>query len=234
MWRASYRDYGSSRSNICNAEPRWLEEELLSVNGVLAHFLEHTDHGRDAQWSSNDLDLLEEGQKSLPPVMEIHHRNLEAMSHCGFAKDRGFPTLLSRGREYLDQAEARLEGAQALLDYIAAKRALALWRQEQPNRQFSAKQTCPERSRKKPANLYYAYEAESGQVRWLFCDGSRVTTASSGSLEFQPPADANRRELRRIKARDYLKAAQNYPKVSVDRPPSLPNADVADAGKDER
>lgn len=234
-WRATYRDYPTSPASICSAEPRWLEEELQSVNSVLAQFLDRTGTPADEPWSSRDLDLLQEGMKSLPPVLRTHERNLQALADCGFADRRGLPILRQRGLEYVADVRERLKGAPALLEYLAAKRSLERWRREQPSREYDAKATCPEqRKRRATPEIYYAYEAETGQVRWLFCNGAQVVTAPSSTLEFRPPVDASRRELRRLKAKDFLQAAREFPNAQIDRPPALPPTDIARGGKDDR
>ena len=39
MSRVEYRDYAAAKANPCDAEPRWLADELTAVNGLLARYL---------------------------------------------------------------------------------------------------------------------------------------------------------------------------------------------------
>lgn len=234
MWRASYRDYTASRQSICSAEPRWLIDELGSVNGVLSRWLGKTDLGLDEVWPKEALDLLEQGAETLPPLIAVHREQLQEVGRCSFANEGAFPDIRRRGLEYVEKAAERIERAPQVKAYIAAKAALEVWRRERPLREIEAGRTCPAKVRVGQARVYYAFESEEGQRRWLFCDGARVTTDVSGALVFQAPPDATRREMRRIKARDYLEAAKAFPLDRMDIPPRLPSIDVAQAsGKDE-
>lgn len=221
IWRASYRDYEAAKQSICSAEPRWLQDEISAVNGVLNRWLERTNHGFDAEWPTADMDLLVKGANTLPAVIEVHEKNLNAMQNCRFGDDRGFPAMIKWGRDYVERARARIQEAPAIREFVVAKTALELWRTERPRREIVAKNRCPDRVRAGSAQIYYAWETEDGQMRYLFCDGARVVT-KAGTLEFEAPTGLSRREKRRVKARNYLQAAQNWPRGSIDIPPDLP------------
>jgi hypothetical protein len=224
MWRASYRDYAGSRISICTAEPRWLQDQLTSVNGVLNRWLEATARAPEETWTHDELSLLEEGARTLPPLVDVHAQNLADVGRCSFAKDRVYPHLRERGAELVAAARARIEQAPRLQAHILAREALALWREERPMREGEARNRCPPKPnpRARPV-VYYAWEAEDGRVSWLFCNGARVITPpGGGEPEFDPPPGMHPRDARRIQPRPHIDAAVDYPPEGVDRPPSVP------------
>lgn len=230
MARASYRDYAGADLSICTAERRWLQDELTSVNGVLARWLDKTSPGPGGVWTRDQIDLLEEGARTLPPLLDIHAAALDALDRCDFSERGAMPDLQQRGRDFVQQARRRIEDAPATLAYIAAKAQLEAWRAERTTRERDARAGCPSRTKVGAARVYYAWEDEDGRQQWLFCDGARVVSAASDALEFRAPAGASRRELRRMKPATYLQAAKRFDRL--DRPPRLPAVDVAEAQKD--
>ncbi len=225
MWRAEYRDYGGS-SEICTAEPRWLIDQLSSVNGVLSRWLAETERGPEERWTRAQLDLLDEGSKTLPPVAEVHAQNLEAVRRCRFARESAWPDLRARGLELAAQVKARAEWAPLLRAYLAEREAHAAWHSGRAARELEARRTCPDRPPKRgPPPLYLATANEAGEVQWLFCDGSRVVApAAGGSPRFEPPAGLSSREARRLQPKGYLEAAFDFPAERIDTPPAPPVA----------
>ncbi len=220
--RANYRDYAAARPGICSAEPRWLQDELSSVNGLLSRWLDRTSAGYDGAWTSDDLELLQQGAETLEPLLEVHARNLEALRACSFSDGRAFPDLLQRGESFIRQARVRMGEASAITGWRIARKALDLWKREQPVREVQAKRRCPDRVVYGRGEIYYAAERVDGQVHWLFCDGARVQSLAEGGTELQLPDGLSRVQRRRIKARKYLEAANDYPTGRIDRPPPLP------------
>ncbi|MGA9525593.1 MAG: hypothetical protein WBV82_29310 [Myxococcaceae bacterium] len=222
MSRANFRDYASALPGICTAEPQWLQDELSSVNGLLARWLDKTSAGYDGAWSSDELKLLQQGAETVGPVLEIHAGNLVALRDCAFGKARAFPELIRRGETYIEQARQRMREADSITAWRISKKAIELWQQEQPTREANAKRGCPDRVVYGKAQIYYAIERDDGQVRWLFCDGAQVRSLAEGGTELQVPDDLTQAQRRRIKARKYLEAASDFPASRIDRPPSLP------------
>lgn len=225
--RATFRDYAAADTSICTAERRWLQDELASVNGVLARWLDRTSAGPEGVWTREQLDLLEQGVQTLPPVLEIHAKALEDLERCDFHDQGAMPDLRQRGREFIQMARRRIEDAPNTLAYVTAKAQLDAWREERTARQRNARSVCPERPKVGTPQLYYGWQDEEGRQQWLFCDGAKVVSRGSEALHFEPPAGASRKELRRVKPRAYLQAAKNYDRL--DRPPRLPATDVAEA-----
>jgi hypothetical protein len=220
--RANYRDYTTARPGICSAEPRWLQGELSSVNGLLSRWLDRTSAGYDGDWSREDLELLQKGSETLKPLLETHAGNLEALKACSFSEGRAFPDLTERGRELIDRARQRMGEAESIAAWRIARKAQALWHREQPSREVLAKRACPDRVVYGKAQVYYALERPEGRVRWMFCDGAQVNSLAEGGTELQLPPGLTRSQRRRMKARRYLQAAKDYPAHRIDRPPGLP------------
>ncbi len=224
IWRASYRDYANSPTSICSAEPRWLQDQLSSVNGIMSRWLDKTSKGYEDTWSSDELSLLEEGSRTLPPLLEVHGRNLEDLARCSFGDERAYPDLRERGLELIVRVRERIDFAPKLQAYITARDVRDLWKRERHLREAQARTGCPARPpRRGPPPIYYAWQTEGGETRWLFCDGARVTELPGGATTFDPPGDLSARERRRLNAKTYLKAAAAYPQTRVDRAPALPD-----------
>ncbi len=222
MSRATFRDYASARPGICSAEPRWLQDELSSVNGLLARWLDRTSAGYDGVWTPDEVKLLQQGAETLAPLLEAHVRNLESLRGCSFGHGTAFPELIRRGERYVEQAQQRMREADSIVAWRIAKKAVELWHREQPLREADARRRCPDRVVHGSAQVYYAVEREDGQVRWLFCDGAKVQSLADGGTELQVPDGLTRAQRRRIQSRKYLSAAKDFPSSRIDRPPSFP------------
>ncbi len=224
IWRAEYRNYADSRTSICTAEPRWLIDQISSVNGVLSRWLDATQRGADERWTRADLSLLEEGSSTLPELADVHARNLQAVGRCRFARERAWPDLRTRGMELTEAVKARAEWTPKLRAYLTERDLHAAWHSERPNREANARRTCPDRPpRRGPPPLYFASANEAGEVRWLFCDGAQVIAAASGGTpQFEPPPGLSARDARRLQPQGYLEAAFDFPEARIDRPPPAP------------
>ncbi|MBX5481654.1 MAG: hypothetical protein IRZ16_07410 [Myxococcaceae bacterium] len=220
--RATYRDFVGAHRNLCDAEQRWLEEELVSVNGLLADWLEHTEGTRDDDWPPAKLELLEEGAHVLPKVLDVHEANLNALKRCSFAESRGFPRLVRSGLEYVSEARQRVASAKDLREWLAYRERLERWRVQQPVRKADAGTLCSPRPKVGAAELYYAFTGEDGVTTFLFCDGAKVIESPSGETKFQKPLGASKRELKRLRLERYLEAAKKLNAQDIDRPPSPP------------
>ena len=91
MGRAEYRDYGGARA-LCEAEPRWLADELSSVNGLLARFLSSTEQAGDPAIAKllNDLAEAEKDHTSLADRLGLKHLTPDAKLEEAEAKKKLF------------------------------------------------------------------------------------------------------------------------------------------------
>lgn len=221
MARAEYRDYAGAKANICDAEPRWLSDELSAVNGLMARFLSSTEQAKDvnAVDHAQHLALLKEAGGSLGKVLDVHEANLRLMQRCGFARSGAFPDLGKRGTELLEQSRTRLtEATQAL----ALEETQRKWLGESPQREQTARQTwCAKTPEIGTTDVYYARQFADGRVEWLFCDGHVLQSATSGGEPtLQSPEGITTRERRRVKPPRYQEAARAYPQEEIDKQPS--------------
>lgn len=218
--RATYRSYADEPARICNAEPRWLMDELTSVNGMLSRFLDSTAPTRpEVPLSIAERRRMSEAAEALPPILDEHAQNLEAMSKCGFAERGGFPVVRKRGMEYVAQIRKLLDDAPALIEYANAVDRLEAWRRELPRSEVDARLGCPPRQGK---TLYFAHEQENGTRIFAFCDGTKVTAQHGKELVWTEPSFLPARERRRWRAAPYLKLVRSYPEEQIVRPPPVP------------
>jgi hypothetical protein len=223
MARAEYRDYTRARAVLCESEPRWLADELSSVNGLLARFLTSTAEATNPQALHHavHLRLLQEATGSLGPVMKIHHQNLAALSECDFQRSGAFPEIARRGTELLERSKARLAESSAALAAAELLKAQQKWLEEAPARKAAARQTwCTPDPKVGNADLYFARQSLNGRTEWFFCDGLMVEEVAGGEPQLITPEWLSRRERRRIQSQRYLDAAKDYPASDIDRQPS--------------
>lgn len=223
--RADYRDYTGAQANICDAEPRWLTDELSAVNGLMTRFLSETEQVKNPQSVdyARSVELLKEASGGLEKVLTVHQNNLQALQKCGFAKNGAFPDLSKRGADLVEQSRARLaEGGQLLaLEELQRK-----WKEEAPQRQQAARQTwCAPTPEVGSTDLYYARKHADGRTEWFFCDGHVVQSATGGEPSLVSPEGLSTRDRRKVKPPRYLEAAQGYPVEEMDKQPTS----VADA-----
>lgn len=221
-WRASFRDYAGSRISICDAEPRWLFDELVSVNDLLGGLLDALPAGSDVSWSEAQLKLFGEAQPTLGSVLDAHEHNLRAVTSCGFAQKRSFPAIVRRGEEYVRRARQHLAEAPRLIANIRAKEALARWRVERLHEEVKARRGCGGRARRGAAlEVYFAYQDEMGESGWLFCDGAKVVAQPGGTPRLvEMPEGLTAAQRRRLRPARYLEAAARYPANMVSRAPA--------------
>lgn len=221
MARADYRDYTGAKANICDAEPRWLTDELSAMNGLMTRFLSETEQVKNPQSVdyARSVELVKEASGSLEKVMAVHQSNLQAMQKCGFAKSGAFPDIAKRGMELMAQSRARLEEGNQLLALEEAQRK---WKEEAPQREQTARQTwCAKTPEVGSTDLYYARRYIDGSTEWLFCDGHVVQSgAKGGEPTLLSPGNLSARDRRKVKPPRYLEAAQSYPVEEIDKQPT--------------
>ncbi|WP_241759108.1 hypothetical protein [Pyxidicoccus parkwayensis] len=226
MSRVEYRDYVAAKANPCDAEPRWLADELTAVNGLLARYLSETEKLEGPE-HENARTLAQEATRTLPPVMEAHRGTLAALERCSFRSTGAFPEISRRGTELLEAARARLAATPAV---TALSEAREKWKEEAPQREATGRANwCPEKPQVGRPDVYYARQEPDGHAAWLFCDGHRVELAPGGEPQLIEPEGLSRREKRLIQPKRYLEAASNFPAEEMDRPPDSKPAPAKDA-----
>jgi hypothetical protein len=220
--RAEYRDYTAARSDICDAEPRFLTDELSAVNGLMERFLSSTDQAKNPNSvdHTRHVELLKEASGSLGKVLDVHQANLRALQKCRFAKSGVFPQLGQRGQELVEQSRARLAEAGEML---ALREAQAKWKEEAPQREQTARQTwCAKTPEVGSTDVYYARQFADGRIEWLFCDGHVVQSApaAGGEPTLVSPEGLSAKDRRKVKPPKYLEAAKAYPMEEVDKQPT--------------
>lgn len=218
--KATYRAYKGATSGICEAEPRWLSEELAAVNSLLARYLSETEGEADDEWPAARLALLTDAVETLPPVVTIHEENLEELERCGFRRSGLLPQIRTRGRELIGATRARFERSKQLAAYVSAREARKQWLRDRPAEELRAKEVCEPKSR--AVVLYYAWRDEAGKSRFLFCDGATMISDPTGATEFTPPSGLSKWQKKRLKQDRYIEAVFAVPPDQISAAPTLP------------
>lgn len=232
--RAEYRDYSGAQTSPCDAEPRWLTDELSAVNGLLARFLRETAKAGDLEAVNQEkhLALLQEATDTLEPVLKVHAANLTELRACDFRNTGAFPELARRGTDLVQRAWERLAEAPGIIAAKQLREAQKQWLDQAPVREAEARRTwCAPRPTVGSADLYFAREYPNGRTEWLFCDGHVVESRPGGEPVLVGPEGLSYRERRRVVPKRYLEAARNYPPEEVDRQPGS-NTGSAAKGRD--
>jgi hypothetical protein len=218
--RAEYRDYAGAKANICDAEPRWLLDELSGVNGLLARFVSSTELGASPTPAARaqQSELLKDAAGSLPKVLNVHQSNLQALQACGFARTGAFPELARRGQELVGLSRARLSEG----DKQAAAAAVRnQWVSEAPQREQKARETwCAKNPEVGSTDVFYARQYQDGRTEWLFCDGHVVQAAGRDAEPTLVSPELSAKDRRKVKPPRYLEAARGYPTEEIDKQPS--------------
>lgn len=218
--RGAFRAYGAGTVDICDAEPQWLAEELASVNALIRRFLAATDRPSEAEWSREEISVLEQGLAVLPEVLNAHRKNLSAVKRCSFARQAAFVDVLKTGTRQNSDAARRLAAGQELLTDLKAARELEQWRRRIREERAELASFCDGAT----ATIYFAYENEQGDVRYFFCDDAQVTFPNGKQTpEVSRPAGLSGRRLRAWKEGPYVKRAKAFPRSEVRVPPTLPD-----------
>jgi len=209
--RASVREFPGA--SICDAEPRFLIDELASVNGLLRHVVQ-TLPSADAELTDGAIALVEESVERLPVLLASHEKSLTSLQRCSFAATGAWPGLIARGRELMNETRARLEAAPGQLQAAKQARVVEAWRRERLSQQVAATRAC---APKKGAVVSFAW-TEGATTTWLFCDGAQVTRVAGQAPVLERPLPELSRG-RPVKDAAYLSAVERYPTASVFPPP---------------
>ncbi|RKH42627.1 hypothetical protein D7X12_15315 [Corallococcus sicarius] len=237
MSRADYRDYSGSKASPCDAEPRWFSDELTAVNGLLARFIKETAQAQDptSPDQPKQLALLEEGLRTLPPVLKVHEGNLRALQTCDFRRSGAFPDLAQRGATLVKEAQGLMAQGPKIKAAVALQAAQQQWRDEAPARVEKARGTwCSKDPQVGQPDLYFARQSPEGRTEWLFCDGHRVEKVAEGEPTLVSPENLSRKDRRRVQPQKYLDAARSYPTEEMDRQPTSATPPAAAAAEEVR
>lgn len=220
--KADYRDY--SRADVCSQDAASLERELDSQRVMLAEFLGQTSAGFDGMWGDEHLQLLEQGTKELPPMLNSTEKVSETLPNCPGVSVPSAPGV----GELVRQAKRRLEEAHQLLPYVRAKKEVARWKDEQPK---TAEQQKAERCAKKAKTpvVYYAAEDERGDQAFYFCDGTKVQRTVGGGTSAQPD-----KPNKKINVAAYEALLPQVPPGEIHRAPKLPPKVAPKAGDEDK
>lgn len=204
--RATVRDFPGGA--ICEAEPRFLLDELSSVNGLLSRFLKEA---AGTPWTDPAIALAEEAGTRLPPLLELHGRSIAGARRCEFAAHGAWPALLVRGLALIDQTQERLQSAPVEIRALRQAQALETWRASRLAQQESARRACPPRS---PGPVIYFAWREGPVFTWLFCDGAQITRDGKQRPQLERAPEELGRQRRPAEGA-YLSAMGRFPAAAV-------------------
>lgn len=218
--KAPARDYAAAGVSPCEVDPATVAGDITAVNALLESFLAQTSAAPDAAWSGDQIKLLDDAQRALPPVLDAQDATLSALAACQLPDKHPAKELAGRSAELSRDARKRLEAAPSLLVVLYKRKAIEDWKaKELAARETERKNWCPPKPSPLP-EIYYAWEGEPGHIEWLFCDGSKVVTRPGAEPEHTPPPEELRRASRSIQTPSgYVKAAKRFPDSEIRRPP---------------
>jgi hypothetical protein len=161
--------------------------------------------------------LVEEGRVQLPPVMDAHEQNLDALERCAFKSSLGYPVVRERGRELLERTRTWLEEAPRVIARVRRQRALDEWNQQRLSSQDSARRNCPS-ARLGASVIYFAFKDEQGVTSYYFCDGAAVLQRTGESPRFEP-APVELSKGKRLTPKAYFTATERFPPEAILAPP---------------
>lgn len=213
--KGEYRSFAEAQVDPCRTDARWLKQDFDALADVLAEFLNQTSAGFEGIWSDEQLGLLEEGQKVLPPVLDATIATVERAQSCDFDENVRMNETLPRITEFSAQAKKRLHSGPELLAHARARRELDQWRANDALKKEEQRAAVCKRSKAK--KVFHASEDETGVKSWSFCDGQSVMQAPGDEprlAESDMPAPK--------KPLPYFEAAMKFPAEDVHRAPKVP------------
>lgn len=219
--RAPNRSYWSAGVDPCRVARTLTADETRAMNALLARFLEQTSLAPDAQWPPEQLALLEEGARTLPPELEVYERTLSSLAGC--RQEKGGPdvaALSAEGVQLIQQARERIPNASAVAAGVRKRKAISDWRAGELAAQETEKQSwCPPKPKPIP-DIYFAWQDETGKLEWLFCDGSRVTAQTGEEPQYVAVEPQPKVKTKQTPA-GFVKAAKGFPDSEIRRPPNF-------------
>ncbi|MDQ3262576.1 MAG: hypothetical protein M3Y59_02775 [Myxococcota bacterium] len=226
---APTRDYAGTGKSVCRVDRALVAEETAAMNTLLEQWLDQTSANADAMWSDPQLGLLEAGSQSLSPALDSHERVLAELAACPEVGKVDLATLVSRGQQLAPLARNRLASAPKLLADLKHRQRIAEWKAKELAAQPVEHQTwCPAKPRP-IADIYYAWQDETGRTQWLFCDGNKVVAEPNGAPTHVAAEGYNPKKRGGQTPAGFVSAAKRFPDSEIRRPPAL---DAASAPKE--
>lgn len=215
---APVRDYSAVK--VCNVKRAILAEELFAFNALLEKWLDQTSADASGMWSDEQLALLEEGSRTLPPVLATQQATIDALSPCKPDRKYDVSEIIARGVQLIPMARNRVETGPKVVAEVRRRKVVDAWRtKELATQETERTNWCPPTVRGMP-DVFYAWQDETGKLEWLFCDGSKVVAEPNAEPQHVggPGYDAKKRGANKPDA--FVKAAQKFPDSEIRRPPS--------------
>jgi hypothetical protein len=214
-----YRDYSLVKGSLCGMDPRRLGPELQKINDTLEQFAAKADEASKPDATAEQVDVLREGAKALPPVVQVHTKNLAGLNQCGFKKQAPFPDIIKKGDEVTKAAKAKLDEAPNVIADADKRIAEKKWREDSNARENAARQTfCTAKTTVGSGDLYFAREEPHGKTTWMFCDGIVVEKAPDAEPTVIIPDTITKKDRKKIQEKRYLDAAKGLPAEEIDKP----------------
>lgn len=154
-------------ATLCEAEPRFLLDDVSSVNALLRAFIRAWPGTPAPEWTDQELELLAEATQTLPRVVQAHGETLAHLERCPFARTGAWPELTARAQGSITEVRARLEQIPEGLQAAKHARAVTSWRRDRLSNAEAARRACTPRTR---ATIYAAWR-DGERTTWRFCDG---------------------------------------------------------------
>ncbi|MBL8950413.1 MAG: hypothetical protein JNK82_06530 [Myxococcaceae bacterium] len=213
----TYRPWGGPR--VCEAEPRFLLDELTAVNSGLQRWLKRAGGDAPSEWSESRIAEVEAWAATLDQLVREHTVDLESLARCDFADAPGYAYVRKRGAELLGAVERRRQELGRLYERARAVRQRDAWERGINAERSAARRECPSRSPQ--PRVFFAWRDDEGVTRWLFCDGVSVEQTPQGSPVLLEPETRGRQ---RFTEAQYLDAVRSYPAARVSAAPAPPPA----------
>ncbi len=218
---APTRDYAGTGKSVCRVDRELVAEETGAMNTLLERWLDQTSANADAMWSDEQLGLLASGSESLSPALDSHERVLTELAACSPDGKVDLTAVVSRGQQLTPLARNRLASAPQLLAELKHRQRIAEWKAKELAAQPVEHQTwCPQKPRP-IADIYYAWQDETGRTEWLFCDGNKVVAPPNGDPSHVAAEGYNPKKRGSQTPAGFVAAAKRFPDSEIRRPPAL-------------
>lgn len=210
----TFRAWGGA--GICEAEPRFLLDELTAVNSALQRWLDRVRGDSPAAWPESRITEATRSTEALADLLREHTLNLEALGGCDFGESAGYPFVRRRGAELVSAVRERTQQLEQVHARARAARALDAWVRGLDAERTAARRSCPPRA--VAPVVFFGWRDEEGVTHWLFCDGASVEQPPNAEPVLLMGAEDGMKR-RRFKDEQYLEAAKNFPSGRVSAPP---------------
>jgi len=216
---APTRDYAGTGKSVCRVDREMVAQETGAMNALLQKWLEQTSPEASPPLSDEQLQLLETGAQQLPPVLAYHQWVLAELATCPPDGEVELTEVVGKGQQLVPQAKARVEAAPQLLSRFSRATLIAEWKAKELAAQKTEHSTwCPATPRL-IADIFYAWQDETGRTEWLFCDGNRVVAEPGGQPVHVPAEGYNPKRRGGQTPEGFLAAARRFPDSEIRRPP---------------